>query len=172
MSPKLDYRTVPFHTTRISDSGRYIGHSIYWKLYAIENIMRVIVHSVLNAQLGPTWWSVAVATDSETNRNVQRVKRNLARQSWRTSPGNHEIYFIFLPDLNKIISAHNHLFRPIIPDIDQWIVRLEQIKHSRNIVSHMNWLDTSDKHDIDIAYAELKSLVKDLKNSGLQLHIP
>jgi len=165
-----DFRTLPFETARVADSGRYVGRSTYWKLYVVENLIRVVVHSVLSIQVGPAWWNVAV--DSNTNGNVQKVMRNYASQPSRSLPGRHKIYYLYLPDLMKIISTNSHLFRPIIPDIDSWIVRFEQIRLPRNIVGHMNWLNSSDKTLIDEIYTDLKILMRKLLNSGVALDIP
>ena len=165
----VDYRTLPFNITSISDSGKYVGRSAYWKLYAIENLIRILVHSVLSAQINPAWWAVAV--DPNTDRKVQMVKRDYAKQPLHSSPGAHDIYCLFLPDLRKIMSAHRHLFSPIIPDIDQWILRIEDIRLPRNIVGHMNWLNTADERQIDDTYSDLMALMRRLPRSGITLTI-
>jgi hypothetical protein len=76
----------------------------------------------------------------------------------------HGVYYLFLSDLNKIITPNSHLFRPHVPDIDQWIARIEQIRVPRNIVGHMNWLTAVDRTRIDVLYADLQQLVKLLAN--------
>jgi hypothetical protein len=166
----VDYRTLAFTTTRVGDSGRYIGRAAYWKLYVIENVVRIVIHSVLSAQIGANWWTVAV--DPDTLRTVQRVRRSYTRRPWHTIPGKHDLYFVFLPDLIKIMQGNSHLFLPTIPDIDQWIVRLEQIRIPRNIVGHMNWLNSIDKSLIDTTYVDFKSLMKRLSASRLTITIP
>lgn len=166
----VDYRTLPFHITSIGDSGKYIGRSTYWKLYAIENLTRILVHSVLSVQISPAWWAIAI--DPDTNRQVQNTKKNYAKQPWHSSPGGHDIYHLFLPDLRKIISIHSHLFRPIIPDIDTWILRIEDIRLPRNIVGHMNWLHVADKRQIDSTYSDMKALIRRLSRSGMVITIP
>jgi hypothetical protein len=143
MPAAVDYRTLPFHATRVSDSGRYIGNSIYWKLYAIENIVRVIVHSVLTVQIKSNWWSVAVAP--ELQRTVLRVRKDYSKQPQHTSPGTHDIYYVFLKDLTLIIQTNIHLFRPLIPDIDRWVLLLEELRLPRNVIGHVNWLGAADK---------------------------
>ena len=166
----VDYRTLAFNTTLIGDSGKYIGRSAYWKLYAIENLTRILVHSVLSAQISPAWWAVAI--DPDTNRQVQKTKKSYAKQPWHSAPGGHDIYYLFLPDLRKIIFTHSHLFRPIIPDIDAWILRIEDIRLPRNIVGHMNWLNVADEHQIDSTYSDMKALIRRLSQSGITLTIP
>ena len=170
MPVAVDYRTLPFNIARIGDSGKYIGRSAYWRLYAIENLMRLLVHSVLSAQISPAWWAVAV--DPKTDQKVQWVKRDYAKQPSRSSPGAHDIYYLFLPDLHKIVLANSHLFRPLIPDIDQWVLRMEDIRLPRNIVGHMNWLNTADEQLIDALYSDLRALIRKLSRSGMSISIP
>ena len=54
-----DFRNFAFDSKRISTSGKDVGAKVYPKLYAIENLIRVVVHSVLTAQLGQNWWTLA-----------------------------------------------------------------------------------------------------------------
>ena len=84
----------------------------------------------------------------------------------------HEVYYTFLSDLNAIITAHSHLFRPTIPDIDQWIARIEQIRLPRNIVGHMNWPSSTDRQRIDVFYKDFQALIKKLASANFNFVIP
>jgi len=168
--PPADFRNYAFSAGRIDSCGQSVGRRAYWKLYAIENHVRIIVHSVLTAQINPNWW--ASAADPGLQGQVQQRQADYANQPWHTTPGRHEIYFIFLSDLIKIIVAHSHLFLPIIPDIDQWIARLEQVRVPRNIVGHMNWPHLTDRRRIDVCYADIRALTRHLVNSGFGIAIP
>jgi hypothetical protein len=170
MPTVVDYRTLPFHATRVSDSGRYIGNSIYWKLYAIENITRVIVHSVLVVQIKPDWW--AIAATPELQKTVLRFRNNYAKQPHHTLPGTHDIYYVFLYNLAEIIQTHIHLFRPLIPNIDQWVLLIEELQLPRNVVGHVNWLGTPDKKQIDKTYIEAKALIRQFSRTGNSIIIP
>lgn len=170
MPTAVDYRTLPFSVTAIGDSGKYLGRSAYWRLYVTENLVRVLVHSVLSAQIGPTWWAIAV--DPAINQKIERMKRDHSRQPRHSSPGAHNIYYLFLSDMPKIILANSHLFRPIMPDIDQWVLRIEDVRLPRNIVGHMNWLNTLDEQLIDALYSDLRTLIRKLARSGISITIP
>lgn len=170
MPTVVDYRTLLFDANKVSDSGKYIGKSAYWRLYAIENLFRVVVHSVLSSQINPSWWTFVI--DRETNRMVQRFKQGYLNQPGVTTPGSHDIYYLYLSDLNKIIAAQRHLFIQLIPDIDVWIVNLEQIRLPRNIVGHMNWLNPADRRRIDRTYREARTLMRRFSNSGVRIIIP
>jgi hypothetical protein len=169
-----DFRTYAFDASRIDASGKDVGRRVYWKLYAIENVLRVIVHSVLVVQVGPKWWTVAV--DPTIQNKIQNLMGDYAKRPWHSTPGKHEIYYTFLGDLNRILTANSHLFQPLIPDIDQWIARIEQVRFPRNIVGHMNWLTPTDRTRIDVFFADVQHLVThisaQLSSSGHSLSIP
>jgi hypothetical protein len=165
-----DFRTYPFHPDRLNAAGKNVGQKVYWKLYAIENLVRVLAHSVLTAQVGPNWWDVAV--DRDIQGGVKRRRADYTNRPWHSTPGKHEVYYAFLSDLNRIITANSHLFRPLIPDIDQWVARIEQVRLPRNIVGHMNWPHKTDRQRIDVVHSDLQQLVQQLAASGTALSIP
>lgn len=165
-----DFRTYAFDRARVDAAGRNIGSRVYWKLYAIENLLRVLVHSVLTAQAGANWWTVTV--EPKLRRRVADRMKEYASRPWHSTPGKHDVYYTFLSDLSKIITVNSHLFKPIIPDIDQWVARIEQVRLPRNIVGHMNWPSTTDRQRIDVCHADLQQLVQQLASQGVTLNVP
>lgn len=170
MARAADFRRHAFDLGRVDSGGKDVGRNVYWKLYAIENILRVVIHSVLSVQINANWLNVAV--DPTVLGRVAKFRGDYAATPWHSTPGTHDVYYLFLSDLNKIISANSHLFKPSIPDIDNWISRIEQINKPRNIVGHMNWLTTTDRKRIDVMYDDLQHLTNRLKTAGLSLVIP
>lgn len=157
MPAAKDFRAVPvFAVKNVHDSGRDVGSRVFWKLYAIENLVRVIVHSVLSAQIGTAWWATAV--DPGIQKKAQGFKAKYQSKPWHGNPGSHDIYYIDLADLNEIIRANSNLFLPIVADIDQWMARIEQVRLPRNIVAHMNWPNTTDRQRIDVFHSDLQAL--------------
>lgn len=165
-----DYRTLPFDVNNVSSSGKLVSKSAYWRLYAIENLFRVIIHSVLSVQIQPNWWSLVISPNKDGQ--VQSIKRDYINQPGSTLPGNHDIYYLYLSDLTKILANHSNSFVVFIPDINQWIINLEQIRLSRNIVGHMNWLSSADRHRIDSTYREARKLMRRFSNSGIRIIVP
>ncbi len=165
-----DFRTLPFSISNIQASGKFVGKNFYWKLYSIENIIRIIINSILLNQIGANWWDIAV--DTTIAGKATRTKSQYSSKPWHSQPGSHGIYFVFLPDLNEIIRANSHLFIPIIPEIDRWIVQIEQIRLPRNIVGHMNWPSEIDGKRIDVLLSDLISLSSQIAINGLNLVIP
>ncbi len=165
-----DFRDHGFDYRRIDRSGRFVGQRAYWKLYAIENLLRVFMHSALSAQIAGNWWDVAV--DPEIRKKARRVRENYRRSRWHTSPGRHDIYCVFLPDLNNIIRANSNLLLPLVPDIDSWIVRIEEVRLPRNLVGHMNFPATPDRQKIDEVYRDMPNLINCLRTHGTPVQIP
>src|SRR5437773_11020828 len=119
MAKTVDFRSHAFAAARVDSAGKDVGRKVYWRLYAIENLIRIVIHSVLTAQIGPNWWAIAAAPDIQGR--VKGSKDQYAKAPWYSTPGRHEVYYTHLSDLNKILIANSHLFKPKIPDIDQWV---------------------------------------------------
>ncbi len=171
MPSATDFRTAAFAPSKVDSCGKYIGRNTYWKLYAIENLFRIVIHSVLSAQLGATWWANAV--DPRIQKRAQSAQARYALRPWHTNPGSHDIYYTNLSDLSEITRANAHLFRIIVPDIDQWIVKIQQILLPRNVVGHMNFPSRTDRQRIDILHSDCQMLIGHLKQQGtLQVIIP
>ena len=165
-----DFRNASFAPNRIDRCGRYVGSKLYWKLYAIENTLRVVVHSVLMQQLGANWWSIAV--DPEVVSKAARFRAHYAARPRNASPGVRDIHLIFLSDLTEILRANSHQFLPVVTDTNSWIAALEAIRVPRNLVGHMNFPNTFDKAAIDSAYSQLPSLMNQLTTNGVPILIP
>jgi hypothetical protein len=171
MAATKDFRAYSgFDVARVDAAGRSISKDVYGKLYAIENTVRILVHSVLTQQIGANWWNVAV--EPKIKAGVKWRQADYTSQPWHSTPGKHDVYYVFLSDLGKIIVANSHLFIPIIKDIDNWVMRLEQIRLPRNIVGHMNWLNAIDRKRIDVVHSDLRLLVHKLVTAGAVLSIP
>jgi hypothetical protein len=170
--PKVaDFRSVAFDITRVDAAGKDVGRNVYWKLYAIENLVRVVVQSVLSAMLGPNWWNIAV--DPAIRKKISERMKDYEKVPWHSTPGKHELYYALLSDLNRLIAANSHIFKQqYIPDIDQWVARIEQVRMPRNVVGHMNWLTATDRKRIDVFYDDIQKLIVGLRNAGLVLNYP
>ena len=165
MSIPKDFRTITkFNTQAIKRNGEYIGKNDYWKLYSVENLYRIIIHSILSVQISrppkTDWW--IYGTDVNIQSRATNFKNNYIKKFIYTKPGVHEIYYIFLSDLNEIVRANINLFYPIIKDIDKWIVKIEDINLPRNVVAHMNFLNVTDHNRIDTIYCDMLALFDSL----------
>ena len=165
-----DSRNASFRLDRIDRCGRHIGSKLYWKLYAIENTLRIVVNSVLTLQIGANWWGVAV--DPDVVSKASRFRTHYAAKPRNASPGLADIHLIFLSDLTEILRANSHQFLPVVTDTNNWIAALEAIRVPRNLVGHMNFPNAFDRAAIDAAYAQLPSLIAQLTTNAVPILIP
>src|ERR1700678_1831493 len=170
MAMTRDFRRYKFAADRIDRCGHYVADESYWKLYAVENTIRVVISSVLTAQLGPNWWTVVL--NPNLARNIQRVREEYTEKTRHASPGRHDIYLAFLSDLNQILRIQSNQFRTVIPDVDRWIARLEGIRLPRNLVGHMNFPNYYDRERVSNAYERLPVLLSQLRDRGIAILIP
>lgn len=164
MAGLQDFRTQAFSRPRIDACGRYLGHHTYWKLYSIENYLRVILHSVLSAQIAPNWLDSVI--EPAMKRNVERLKRDYQARPAHTSPGRHDLYYLYLSDLTRIMATTRHLLIALIPDIDSWILKTEGVRIPRNLVGHMNFPNSSDRNRIDVLHQEVSELLRKVEQEG------
>ncbi len=170
MPPPPDFRQVPHALPAVRDCGRYNGRTSYWRLFAIENILRVIAHTVLISQYQRDW--VPSVVSKQKYADIEWRKADYRNHPAGSTPGQHDVYYLALSDLTKIIANHADLFRVSIPDIDTWILRLERVRLPRNIVAHMNWPNTSDRTEIAGLYRQLLSLHRLLNTEGFHFQVP
>lgn len=165
-----DFRNYSYSQPRIERCGRYLGRQSYWKLYAIENVLRIVIHSVLSVQIGPLWWHSAVGP--KTIRDVNQTRNRYAGHPHHTSPGVHDIHYIYLSSLNTIMRANSNFFLPIFPDIDQWIVRLEGVLIPRNLIGHMNFPHAGDRQRIDDLHRDIGALLVEMQQKKIAIQVP
>lgn len=159
----IDFRERPqFSIENVSRSGIYLGKNVYWKLYAVENFYRVIIHSILSVQINSDWWSIA--TPPPIQKKAERFKEDYLEKPWHTIPGKHFIYFTDLNDLNEITRTNSGFFVPIIPTVDEWVLKIENMRLPRNVVAHMNFPNKPDRQRIDIIYEDFKKLIKSIRD--------
>jgi hypothetical protein len=165
-----DFRSYAYQSNRVDRCGRTVGTHAYWKLYSLENTIRVVVNSVLLSQVGQHWWNTAVSPP--VIRKAQKRRARFAAKPRHANPGRHDIYLIDLFDLIEILRVNSHLFLPIIPETNQWLTALESVRLSRNLVGHMNFPNAFDRTLIDNTYQQLPTLIARLTTANVPVAIP
>ncbi len=165
-----DFRDLGYSLSNVKDSGRFLGRNFYWKFYALENLVRILIYTVLTEQLGRKWWTKVTNPDIEGK--LKSVLRGRIKRPFHSAAGSHRLYNIFLPDLIHIVRTTADQFRPLYNDVDAWVIRLEAIHQPRNLASHMNWLNTKDRRLVDLAYKKTLEAVAVIGNSGIQIKLP
>jgi hypothetical protein len=160
-----DFRNYAYSSARIERCARNVASKAYWKLYTIENTIRIVINSVLSVQIGPNWWATGV--DPKIVARALKFRANYASKPKNASPGMSDIHLVYLTDLTEILRANSHLFTPVVPDTNQWIADLESIRVPRNLVGHMNFPNAFDRQAIDTAYSRLPSLLHQVTAGGI-----
>ena len=106
----------------------------------------------MTKNFGRDWWDSKVKNDTK-NRAKDREQKEKSNR-WNSKRGQHPIYYIDVRDYNGIITKNWDLFKDYFPDMDhplEWVsTRIEEITLSRNIVAHMNPLDTDGQQLISL----------------------
>jgi hypothetical protein len=171
MAATRDFRAYAFELGRVATAGKVVGRDAYSKLYVIENTLRVIIHSVLTVELGPSWWDTAV--DEPRRKKAERFRARYASKPWHGNPGQHGLYYMDLADLGEILRVNSHLFEPVIPEVDALLVHIEQIREPRNVVCHMNWLTKADGARFVVLLNDVGAYAARIAESGtVSLQVP
>lgn len=170
-----DFRNYSYSNDRILACGKYLGKNTYWKIFVIENLIRIIIHSILSIQYhkGSEWWDdLAGDAKKSYERNKQRYL-NQEAQLYST-PGLHPLYFVDIKDLNEIIRANKPLFVTVLSEkiIDNMLVKIEDIRIPRNIVAHMNFPNKTDRDRINVFYTDLQKIIELVSSKTQEILIP
>jgi hypothetical protein len=166
-----DYRNFNWNTTVLTSYGKQLGKDHYWKIYVLENTIRVIIHSVLAIQVGPDWWNKVV--DPRIRGTAVTIRNKYLTQTPSRNPGRHDIYCTYLPNLGRILFDNKGAFYPLLPEVEKIIIGLERIRLPRNLIGHMNVLTARDKRSITNFYKLCTSTVRKLERlPHFQLQYP
>ena len=171
-----DFRDFSFSNIRVENCAKFLGKQFYWKLFIIENILRVIINSILWVQYqekGGEWWNdLAGKAKNNADRNQRRYLKPEAK--FHGLPGKHPIYYTDVRDLSEIIRINMPLFIPVLSYefINKLIVEIENIFIPRNIIAHMNFPTKTDMNRIDILFHDLNVYLNIMVEKKVVLRIP
>jgi hypothetical protein len=136
--------------------------AIYPLLYVVENSMREVIKRVMAKQCGEDWWNTEMTTSKLKNVHDTVAGRMTTekKNSWHQKRGAHPIDYTDVGDLEAIIVAkHQHFIPDIIGDKDWFIQFMKELKPSRNVVCHMNPLDSHNTADIKLKTQRWENVV-------------
>lgn len=166
----IDFRLHAFDAARVDKTAKSVGRGPFAHLYAAENLLRVVINSVLLVQSGPNWWLTSV--DTRLQGQAAKFAAQYAAMPWYSTPGAHGLYYLFVSDLAEIIRANSHLFLPLVPDVNLWLLKIEDIRVPRNVVCHMNVPTKVDQQRIAGFYNDVRRLASQLAARGLAIKVP
>jgi hypothetical protein len=126
--------------------------AIFPLLHVLENSIRELVKRVMHAKYGADWWDtelVAGRLKNVRDKAAGRMRSEEERHFWHQRRGAHPIDYVDLPDLGTIVNGKQADFIPtIIPDREWFAHMMRELEPSRNVVCHMNPLDSGNIDDV------------------------
>lgn len=129
---------------------------VYPLLYVLENSIREVIKRVMDENYGPDWWETTLTrggVKSIRDTAQGRMRTEEKKHAWHQRRGSHPIDYTNFSDLAAIIAARQDDFFPdVITDRDTFEhVIVKQVEPSRNVLCHMNPLETQSITDIKSA---------------------
>jgi hypothetical protein len=141
--------------------------TIYPLLYVLENSMRDIIKRVMARKFGVDWWDTELTTAKLKPIHIKVAERMQMEEcaSWHQKRGSHPIDYTDFSHLETIIlSKHEHFIPDIIGDREWFVQFMKELKPSRNVICHMNPLDSHNVADIRIRAKRWEKLVAAAKD--------
>ncbi len=144
--------------------------AVYPLLYVLENSMREVIRRVMAAKFGPDWWDTQLSngrlkTVHQTASG--RMKTETTRLRWHQTRGAHPIDYVDLGHLGDIILGKQDVFFPDIlgSDRDWFIQFMKELEPSRNVICHMNPLNSHNIADVKLRWRKWEALLKSSKGN-------
>ena len=141
--------------------------AIYPLLYVVENSMREVIKRVMAKKFGVDWWDTELTTAKLKTIHVHIAERMQAekRTSWHQKRGSHPIDYTDFSHLETIIlSKHEHFIPDIIGDREWFVQFMKELTLSRNVICHMNPLDSHNVADIKVRVKRWEKVVAAAKD--------
>lgn len=123
----------------------------YHLLHIFENSMREVIHRVLEAQHGSTWWD---EVPKGIRNKAAQYQQNEAKEAWHLPRGVEPIQYVDLLDLAAIIE-HPKLwshFKPLFPREGFVSGLVHDMNVSRRVVAHMNVLPKAEVRTVQVTF--------------------
>jgi hypothetical protein len=137
--------------------------AVYPILYVLENSLREVVRRVMTSKYGPSWWDAGLTSGKvkslKDTSDQRRQKEDQMR--WHQRRGAHPIDYISLDDLTTIVSAKQDDFFPdVLGDREYFLQFMRELSPSRNVLCHMNPLDSHNVQDIKVKAERWRKLIQ------------
>lgn len=141
--------------------------AVYPLLYVVENSMRELIKRAMARKFGVDWWDTELTSGKLKNIHSKVAERmqTEGRTSWHQKRGSHSIDYTDFSDLAIIIlSKQEHFIPDIIGDREWFVQFMKELTPSRNVICHMNPLDSHNVDDIKLRAKRWEKLVAAAKD--------
>jgi hypothetical protein len=140
---------------------------VYPLLYVLENSIRELINRVMREAHGDDWWDTQLTKGKLKNvgQKASDRMRTEKKHTWHQRRGAHPIDYVDMLDLESLILSKQSLFIPqIIPDRLWFEQFMRELYPSRNVVCHMNPLDSDNVHDMRLRVRKWEKLLKNARD--------
>jgi hypothetical protein len=137
--------------------------TVYPILYVMENSMREVIQRVMTAKYGADWWNTALTSGKVKNLKDTSDQRRAkeGQMQWHQRRGAHPLDYVNLDDLATIIDAKQDDFFPQVLGDREWFKQfMRELAPSRNVLCHMNPLDSHNVRDIKVKAERWRKLIE------------
>ena len=154
----IDFKFPP----DIADKGNEMTWC-YFKLYCLENFLRLFTENVAINNLGIKYWEL-LKIKKEILEKIKSRKEKEEQNRWLSLRGNSNIFYMDFDDIRRLIISNWNLFATYFPD-QPWITqRLTDLYKIRNLIAHNSYIDRNDQKTLDtFANNIYNQLVKTMK---------
>ena len=136
---------------------------IYPLLYVLENSIRELINRVMTANYGKDWWSERTKR-KKTKSIANTVKQRMAKEEknrWHQRRGEHPIYYTDFGDLKTLLSSNEDKFFPdILSSKERFMIAMDDLELSRNVLCHMNPLDKTNIQDVKVKFEQWQKMIE------------
>jgi hypothetical protein len=159
-----NFKTPPgtLSEQQLKNAGR-MAEKVYPLLYAFENSVREFVNGHLTDAYSNKWWDRPGLVSKGARETVERNKTATGKNRWVLRKTAHAVYSTNLGHLGSIITSTDgwKVFDPMFPS-QSWVTEhFETFEQLRNVVAHMNPLQTQNVRALETRAQEWFDQIKD-----------
>jgi len=149
-----DIPEINLPAEKVSEAKRMA--TVYPYIYVLENSVRELIKTTLEATHGADWWNICAPKETINKASERRDKQGASR--YYGTKGPHPIYLVDLDDLRNTMIRNWKDFEPELPKLPNsqaWVINtLQIIEEVRNIVAHNNPISNDDEQKLKVYFKE------------------
>ncbi|BCX03855.1 MAG: hypothetical protein KatS3mg053_1793 [Candidatus Roseilinea sp.] len=134
-----------------------LGEEAYPQIVVLENSIRALIEQRLSA-ISANWWTDLVPASVRTS--VQRTIDKEKRYPYREKRGQNPLVYCNFADLKEIVTANHSEFRDVIPDLEWFKTKMDEVYMARNNLAHSVLLTKDDMTRIALFYRDWARLLE------------
>jgi len=134
-----------------------IGEEAYPQVVVLENSIRALIEKKLSA-IRTDWWKSLVP--SSVQESVQRTIDKEKKYPYREKRGQNPLVYCNFADLKEIVIANHSEFCDVIPNLEWFKTKMDEVYMARNNLAHSVLLTKDDMTRIALFYRDWARLLE------------